>query len=151
MTTIEDAIKQTHFESELLKVNINLLFTANWLYNKITAVLKPFNITHEQFNVLRILKGSHPKSMYQKDILSRMIAPSSNLTLIIKKLVSKNLVSVQQSEKDGRAYQINITDAGLKLLTAIDVVIRNNDNYMHGLDTAEASQLNALLEKFRQV
>ena len=150
MASLEEALKQPKFDNEILKANINVLFTANWLYNKLSAHLKPHNLTHEQFNVLRILKGSHPKSMCQKDILSRMIAPNSNVTLIVKKLVAKNLIAVLQSETDKREYQINITDQGLQLLQTIDTEFKNNDNMVSKLSASEAFHLNALLEKLRE-
>ena len=149
MASLEKELKQPKFDNEILKANINVLFTANWLYNKLSANLKPHNLTHEQFNVLRILKGSHPKSMCQKDILSRMIAPNSNVTLIVKKLVAKNLIAVLQSETDKREYQINITEQGLELLQTIDTEFKNNDNMVSKLSTSEAFHLNALLEKLR--
>ena len=150
MASLEEALKQPKFDNEILKANINVLFTANWLYNKLSAHLKPHNLTHEQFNVLRILKGSHPKSMCQKDILSRMIAPNSNVTLIVKKLVAKNLIAVLQSETDKREYQINITDQGLELLQTIDTEFKNNENMVSKLSASEAFHLNALLEKLRE-
>ena len=150
MASLEEALKQPKFDNEILKANINVLFTANWLYNKFSAHIKPHNLTHEQFNVLRILKGSHPRSMCQKDILSRMIAPNSNVTLIVKKLVAKNLIAVLQSETDKREYQINITDQGLELLQTIDTEFKNNENLVSKLSTSEAFHLNALLEKLRE-
>lgn len=150
MASLEQEIKQSKFDNELLKANINIMFTANWLYNKISSILKPYNVTHEQFNVLRILKGSHPKNMCQKDILSRMIAPNSNVTLIIKKLVYKKLIQVLQSESDKREYQISITKAGLKLLDEIGNGFRNKNDHFNKLNTSEAFHLNSLLDKLRQ-
>lgn len=149
MATLEEEIKQSKFANEHIKANINVLFTANWLYNKISANLKPFNLTHEQFNVLRILKGSHPKNMCQKDILSRMIAPNSNITLIVRKLVEKQLIVVQQSEMDKREYEINITDAGLALLEAVEKGLKSKPNMLGSLSVSEAFHLNALLDKLR--
>ena len=150
MASLEQEIKQSKFDNELLKANINIMFTANWLYNKISSTLKPFNVTHEQFNVLRILKGSHPKNMCQKDILSRMIAPNSNVTLIIKKLVDKKLIQVLQSESDKREYQISITKAGLKLLEEIGNGFKNKNDHFNKLNTSEAFHLNSLLDKLRE-
>jgi len=147
MPTLEEEIKQSKFPNEYVKANLNVLFTANWLYNSITARLKPYNLTHEQFNVLRILKGSHPTCMCQKDVLSRMLAPNSNITLIVKKLVAKKLIKVQQSDQDKREYEINITKAGLDLLASI------GQNELRGpvsnLTASEAFHLNALLDKLR--
>ncbi|MCC7454398.1 MAG: MarR family transcriptional regulator [Crocinitomix sp.] len=150
MASLEQEIKQSKFANEHVKANINILFTANWLYNRLSAALKPFNITHEQFNVLRILKGSHPKEMCQKDILSRMIAPNSNLTLIVKKLVAKQLINVSQSATDKREYQINITSQGLSLLAEIDKGFESNMTHLKKLNASEAFHLNALLDKIRE-
>jgi DNA-binding MarR family transcriptional regulator len=149
MRTLEEEIKQSKFANEHIKANINVLFTANWLYNKFSVLLKPYNLTHEQFNVLRILKGSHPKEMCQKDILSRMIAPNSNLTLIIKKLVVKKLIKVSQSAIDKREYQIQITTQGLNLLKEIEKEFSKINKPLNGLSTSEAFHLNALLDKLR--
>jgi DNA-binding MarR family transcriptional regulator len=149
MASLEQDIQQARFDSEHLKANINILYTANWLYNKISANLKPFNLTHEQFNVLRILKGSHPRSMCQKDVKCRMIAPNSNVTLIIKKLIDKELVQVAQAMHDKREYQINITVTGMMLLEDIAKKIQRDDNRYNNLTVSEAFHLNALLDKMR--
>lgn len=149
MASLEKEIKQGKFANEQIKANLNILFTANWLYNKITTTLKPFNLTHEQLNVLRILRGSMPNCMCQKDILSRMIAPSSNLTLIIKKLIAKGLVNVRQSDRDKREYMIDITTEGLELLQKVDVEFEKNEMMHNQLSTSEAFHLNALLDKLR--
>lgn len=150
MATLEEEIKQSKFPNEHIKSHLNVLFTANWLYNKISFNLKPFNLTHEQFNVLRILKGSHPKSMNQKDILSRMIAPNSNITLIIKKLINKGLIVVKRSATDKREYEININNSGLKLLVEIEKDLQNKTNTIGKLSVSEAFHLNALLDKLRE-
>lgn len=150
MSSLEQAIQQTKFESEQVKAFINVLYTANILANKQTAVLKPFNLTQEQFNVLRILRGSMPKSMCQKDILCRMVAPSSNVTLLIKKLVTKKLVHVSQSDIDRREYVINITKSGLNTLASIDIVLKKEEEEFNTLSETEAKQLNKLLDKMRR-
>ena len=149
MPTLEEEIKQSKFANEQIKANLNVLYTANCLYNKISTFLKPLNLTHEQFNVLRILRGSHPKSMCQKDVLSRMIAPNSNLTLIVKKLKEKKLVSVKQSELDKREYIIHITKEGLNILKEMDKVFEKQKDKLNRLTESEAFHLNALLDKMR--
>jgi DNA-binding MarR family transcriptional regulator len=149
MASIEYEIKQRKFRNELVKANVNVLFTANWLNNRISAVLKPFNVTHEQFNVLRILKGSHPNAMCQKDILSRMIAPNSNVTLLIKKLKDKKLISVEQSERDKREYEISIAEPGLLLLLEIESILQSKVSDFNQLDETDAKTLNELLDKLR--
>ena len=149
MTSLEQDIKQKSFANEQVKANLNVLYTANWIYNKISSFLKPYNLTNEQFNVLRILRGSHPKSMCQKDILSRMIAPNSNVTLIITKLKTKKYIKVLQSEKDKREYVINITKEGLVILKEMDKILEQQKANFNNLSDSEAFHLNALLDKIR--
>ena len=149
MASLEKEIKQKNFANEQVKANLNVLYTANWIYNKISSFLKPHNLTHEQFNVLRILRGSHPKSMCQKDILSRMIAPNSNVTLIITKLKNKKYIKVLQSEKDKREYVINITKEGLSVLNEMDKIFEQQKRNFNNLSDSEAFHLNALLDKIR--
>jgi DNA-binding MarR family transcriptional regulator len=149
MASLEHDIKQKNFANEQVKANLNVLYTANWIYNKISSFLKPNNLTHEQFNVLRILRGSQPKNMCQKDILSRMIAPNSNVTLIITKLKTKKYIKVIQSEKDKREYVINITTEGLSVLNEMDKIFEQQKRNFNNLSDSEAFHLNALLDKIR--
>jgi DNA-binding MarR family transcriptional regulator len=149
MASIEEEIKQSSFQSAQVKANINVLFTANWLGNKISAILKNYNLTTEQFNVLRILRGRHPESMCQKDILQRMIARQSNLTLIIKKLQDKGFISVQRSERDGREYVIAIAKTGLEVLADIDKFDLKKMDAVNHLTDEEAGLLSALLDRMR--
>jgi DNA-binding MarR family transcriptional regulator len=149
MASLEQDIKQKNFANEQVKANLNVLYTANWIYNKISSFLKPNNLTHEQFNVLRILRGSQPKNMCQKDILSRMIAPNSNVTLIITKLKTKKYIKVIQSEKDKREYVINITKEGLSVLNEMDKIFEQQKRNFNNLSDSEAFHLNALLDKIR--
>jgi len=149
MASLEHDIKQKNFANEQVKANLNVLYTANWIYNKISSFLKPNNLTHEQFNVLRILRGSQPKNMCQKDILSRMIAPNSNVTLIITKLKTKKYIKVIQSEKDKREYVINITKEGLSVLNEMDKIFEQQKRNFNNLSDSEAFHLNTLLDKIR--
>ena len=149
MASIEEEIQQKKFTNEFLKANINILFTANWLNNKLAVYFKAFNLSNEQFNVLRILRGKHPAQMCQKDILARMIARQSNLTMILKKLVQKGLVNIARSETDGRAYLISITEAGLGTLEKLDIAMEPLQNSFNPLTISEAFHLNALLDKLR--
>lgn len=149
MASLEEEIKQKHFPNDWIKANLNIMFTAYWLSNKISAHLKPYKLTQEQFNILRILRGSHPKSLCQKDILSRMLARNSNVTLIIKKLVDKKLIVVEHSEQDRRQYVISITKAGLDLLKVLDKSLKKLEDTERTLSESEAFHLNALLDKIR--
>lgn len=148
MPSLEQELK-SGFINERVKANLNILFTASFLSNRINSNLKPFGLTHEQFNVLRILRGRYPESMCQKDILNRMIARNSNVTLIIRKLSKKGWVHVGQSPKDRREYEINITQEGLQLLQELDKHLYTQQGDFSSLTESEAFHLNALLDKIR--
>ncbi len=150
MASIEEELKNPKFPDEQTKSNLNIMFTANWLNNHISTLLKPFKLSPEQFNVLKILKGQHPNTICQKGILERMIAKQSNITLIIKKLKTKKLIVVDRSERDKREYMILISDAALDLLDDIDVVLIKGIPKVNQLNISEAFHLNALLDKLRE-
>jgi len=149
MASIDEELKIKSFISEQIKSNLNIMFTANWLNNHVSALLKPYKLTPEQFNILRILKGFHPKVMCQKDILERMIARQSNVTLIIKKLKEKKLIEVERSTTDKREYVISITNSALKLLEEVNIVFTKEMPKINQLGASEAFQLNSLLDKLR--
>ena len=106
---LEQAIKSTKFKSEVQKAGLNVLYTAWWIKTLTVKELKVFDITHEQYNVLRILKGKHPDLMCVKDIASRMIEKSSNVPRIVDRLELKNLIVRTQGEIDGRQTVITLT------------------------------------------
>ncbi len=149
MPTIESEVKQEKFQSEFQKAAVNILFTGSWLYNLNVTFLKTFDVTPEQFNVLRILRGSHPKPMMLADITCRMIDKNSNATRLVEKLRIKGFVKREICKNNRRQVDISITDKGLNLLTKID---RSSDAWqstLKNLSKAEAQQLNFLLDKLR--
>ena len=146
---IEEALKIKNFESETQKAYINVLYTATILKGKINLRLKTFDLTHEQFNVLRIIKGQFPNPVCVKDITDRMIDPNSNTTRILDKLEQKQLVKRTPSERDRRELWIIITDNGLDLLNNIEVHFKQETLHQSALSHAEASLLNNLLDKLR--
>lgn len=149
MPSIESEVKQEKFQSEFQKAAVNILFTGSWLYNQNATFLKTFDVTPEQFNVLRILRGSHPKPMMLADITCRMIDKNSNATRLVEKLRVKGLVKREICKNNRRQVDISITEKGLMLLTKID---RSSDTWhstLKNLSKAEAQQLNFLLDKLR--
>jgi DNA-binding MarR family transcriptional regulator len=149
MPSIESEVKQEKFQSEFQKAAVNILFTGSWLYNLNATFLKTFDVTPEQFNVLRILRGSHPKPMMLADITCRMIDKNSNATRLVEKLRVKALVKREICKNNRRQVDISITDKGLTVLTKID---RSSDTWqstLKNLTKAEAQQLNFLLDKLR--
>jgi DNA-binding MarR family transcriptional regulator len=145
---IEDEIKQQKFKSEHQKAVINLLYTASWLQGKQQDFFKPFNITAQQFNILRILKGQHPKSISGTEIKSRMLDRNSDVSRLLDRLVAKELISKKTCPNDKRATDVNITEAGLELLRSIEKYQNNIDGVL-ALGEDEAIQLSHLLDKSR--
>jgi DNA-binding MarR family transcriptional regulator len=146
---IAEEIKQDKFISEQQKASINIMFTSSWLYNANAAFLKDFGITPEQFNVLRILRGSHTQPLMLADITCRMIDRSSNATRLVEKLRVKGLVKREICKTNRRQVDISITDKGLNLLTKVDRASVAWHLTLKNLTRTEAQQLNTLLDKLR--
>jgi DNA-binding MarR family transcriptional regulator len=144
---VEQAIQSNKFKSEVHKVTINILYSAWYVKTIISKELKDFGLTHEQYNVLRILKGKHPEQMCVRDIASRMIEKSSNVPRIIDRLVVKKLVKRETSAIDKRETVINITQAGLAILKASTLVIENVHQQYFTITETDAKALNGLLDK----
>lgn len=147
--SLEQDIKQEKFLSEFEKSAVNILFTSSWLYNINATRLKQHDITPEQFNVLRILRGSHPKAMMLADITCRMIDRSSNATRLVEKLRQKNLIKREICENNRRQVDIVVTPKGLEVLTKID---QESDSWLATLKSiskTEAQELNRILDKLR--
>lgn len=148
---LEQAIKSTKFKSEVHKAVLHILYTAWWLKTLSVKELKEFGLTHEQYNVLRILKGKHPEKMCVRDIASRMIEKSSNVPRIIDRLVAKKLVDRASSESDKRETVITITETGIKLLADSTCMIEELYSNQFSIPEEDAIHLNHLLEKVRNV
>jgi DNA-binding MarR family transcriptional regulator len=146
---IEHDIKQEKFNSDHQKVAINILYTGSWLYNINATYLKKFAITPEQFNVLRILRGSFPKPMMLAEITERMIDKSSNCTRLVEKLKQKGLVNRITCENNRRQVDISITDKGQQLLKKIDLGQTAWMETMGKISKTEAKELNRILDKLR--
>jgi DNA-binding MarR family transcriptional regulator len=147
--SLERDIKQNKFPDEHEKVVINILFTASWLYNKNAARLKPHDITPEQYNVLRILRGSHPRALMLADVTSRMIDKSSNATRLVEKLRLKGLLRREICENNRRQVDISITESGLDLLKGIDLEATTWLEGIRVISQDEARELNRILDKLR--
>jgi len=146
---LEQAIQSNKFKNEMHKASLNILYTAWWLKTRMSNELKAFGLTHEQYNVLRILKGKFPEQMCVKDIGCRMIEKSSNVPRIIDRLEIKKLVKRAISPNDRRETVITLTQSGLTILAATTEKINELMDEMVCMEKTEAIQLNSLLEKMR--
>lgn len=146
---LEDAIQSTKFASQKQKASLNILYTAWWIKTEASRELKNFGLTHEQFNVLRILKGKHPEQMCVKDIGCRMIEKNSNVPRIVDRLELKKWVKRSTSPLDKRETVTTLTQAGLNILALANEKVNKLFADKLELNEAEAESLNLLLEKMR--
>jgi DNA-binding MarR family transcriptional regulator len=146
---LEQAIQSNKFKNETQKAALNVLYTAWWLKTSMSKGLKEFGLTHEQYNVLRILKGKYPEQICVRDIACRMIEKNSNVPRIIDRLEIKKLVKRTSSAADKRETVITLTQAGILLLEASTKSIDETMEKVTILSEADSVQLNKLLEKLR--
>ncbi|MGV3594792.1 MAG: MarR family winged helix-turn-helix transcriptional regulator [Sediminibacterium sp.] len=147
---LEQAIQSTRFKNEVHKAGLNILYTAWWLKTVMSRELKEFGLTHEQYNVLRILKGKHPELICVKDIACRMIEKNSNVPRIIDRLEIKKLVKRATSEADKRETVISLTQSGIAVLEASTQRVNAIFDEVMVINEAEAASINQLLERVRE-
>lgn len=146
---IEKDIKQSKFRNEWQKASMNIIFTNNWMLNQFESVFCKGNITHQQYNILRILRGAHgPLSTMQ--IRDRMLDKMSDTSRIVDRLILKGLVAKCTNKEDKRLVDVSITDKGLELLANLDQMATELDNILKNLTEEEAALLNNLLDKIRE-
>lgn len=145
---IEEAIK-SKFSSEQQKALLNIIYTANWLNSIEIERLKPYGISPQQYNVLRILRGSHPKSMTVFSIKDRMLDKTPNTTRLLDKLLNKNLITRVRCEQDRRVVHVNITEFGLKQLSKLDLEVDKIESLLSFITDEEANTINSLMDKIR--
>ena len=145
---IEHEIQQYTFRNEWQKSMINLIYTHNWLIEKIKILLKDEDITLQQFNILRILRGSKTV-LSTMQIRERMMDKMSDTSRIVDRLVIKGFVKKTPCKVDKRLVEVQITTKGLSLLRRVDEKQVNLDAIMNKISLKEAAQLSNLLDKLR--
>ncbi|MCB9426398.1 MAG: MarR family transcriptional regulator [Flavobacteriales bacterium] len=147
--TFEELVKSKEVDVRKRAV-ISIVYTQNILGDKLNEMLKPYDLSPEQFNVLRILRGNKGKPANMSTIQERMIAKTSNTTRLIDKLLAKDLVSRQVCPNNRRKMEVNITDKGLSLLLEIDPKMnKHEESSTRNLTQKELEQLIDLLDKIR--
>ncbi|MEI6087373.1 MAG: MarR family transcriptional regulator [Bacteroidota bacterium] len=146
---IEKDINQYQFRNFYQKAEVNLIYTCNWINEKLKQIIDEADITTQQYNILRILRGSKmPISTLQ--IRDRMLDKMSDTSRIVDRLVKKGLAEKATCISDKRLVDIRISEKGLALLEHLDIRNADIDNIMHNLTEAEAIQLSYLLDKVRE-
>jgi DNA-binding MarR family transcriptional regulator len=146
---LEKDIHQVHFVSDKQKALINLLYTYGWVIEKIKDFLSKEDITHQQYNILRILRGSHPGPLSTLQIRERMLDKMSDTSRIVDRLLIKGLVKKSTCSKDKRLVDVLITEKGQKLLKKIDAEVDHVTMIMTNLSDKEAADLSEILDKLR--
>jgi DNA-binding MarR family transcriptional regulator len=146
---IEKDINQQHFQSEAQKAMINLMYTYSWVTERIKEILAEESITMQQFNILRILRGSDPMPLSTLSIRERMLDKMSDTSRIVDRLLAKGLVNKKTCVTDKRLVDVYITSDGKKLLEKLD----NKSDVMNAiaskLSNSELGKLNELLDLLR--
>jgi len=150
--SINKEIKQSNFSSEQQRLIMNLVYTGNTLSADSNRMFKKYDLTNQQFNVLRILRGQKGCAITVKDIESRMLDKSSNVSRLIDKLLKKNYVERVACCEDRRRVDIKITDLGLTFLSSVDgEVLAIEQKYVNAISIEEAKLVNEILDKLRTV
>ncbi|MGZ3853088.1 MAG: MarR family winged helix-turn-helix transcriptional regulator [Flavisolibacter sp.] len=147
--SIDKDIQQTRFASSRHKALINILFTYGWALERIKKVLAEHDITHQQFNILRILRGSYPNPISTLQIRERMLDKMSDTSRIVDRLILKGLAQKAVSPKDHRLVDVLITEKGQAVLKEIDDGPDLVLEVMHNVSEEETEDLSHLLDKVR--
>lgn len=148
--TIEEILKSTVPMDSSKKIIMNIIYTQNVITENFNEILKPYDISSEQFNVLRILRGQKGNPANMCVIQERMLAKTSNTTRLVDKLLVKDFVTRKVCPENRRKIEVKITQKGLDLLGELDPKVKaHEDSFSNNLNEDEKAQLNQLLEKFR--
>lgn len=146
---LEKEIQQSKFQDEYHKLFINLIYTGNWAKNLDSDLFKAHKLTSQQYNVLRILRGQHPKPISVNLILDRMLDKMSNTSRLVEKLRQKALLERRECKEDRRQAEVLITKAGLDVLEAIDKEFEARKDRFNTITKEEAETVNSILDKLR--
>ncbi len=146
---LEDEIAQKHFKNNYQRAIVNMIFSYNWMIDHHVKILKPYGITLQQYNILRILRGQHPKPATIKLIRERMLDRMSDASRIVEKLRIKGMIERNICDTDRRNVDVVITEKGLNLLAELDTVFNEMESSVLSLSEDEVKVLNELLDKMR--
>jgi DNA-binding MarR family transcriptional regulator len=146
--SLEKDIHQSKFRSEYHKMTVNLIYTYNWVMEMSRRLFEKADLTPQQFNILRILRGA-AKPLSTLQIRQRMLDKMSDTSRIVDRLMKKDLVTKVICKTDRRLVDVTISDKGLSLLETLDSYNDELDNQLKGLNEEEAKTLNHLLDKLR--
>jgi DNA-binding MarR family transcriptional regulator len=145
---IEKDIQQLNFRNEYQKATVNIIFSANWLHEKINVFLEEEDITQQQYNIMRILRGSQ-KPLSTLQIRERMLDKMSDTSRIVERMLKKGLVEKSICSSDKRLVDVILSKEGYDVLEKLDKKNDEIDSVLHHLSIEEAETINRLLDKMR--
>lgn len=148
---IEKDIQQARFRNVHQKAAINLIYTVGWMRDRTKSMFEAEDITPQQFNILRILRGSFPKPLSTLQIRERMLEKMSDTSRIVDRLIAKGLVKKLTCKNDRRLVDVIISDKGKKLLERLDTRQDEIDGVLGKLSEKDANILSDLLDKIRDI
>lgn len=146
--SIEKDISQQKFRNEYQKAAVNIIYTFNWMCERQKKWFDQYDITSQQFNILRILRGAG-KPLSTLQIRQRMLDRMSDTSRIVDRLILKELVQKITCPSDKRLVDVTITEKGQQLLEQMDENQDELESMLKSISEAEAASLNALLDKLR--
>lgn len=147
---IEEVVKSNAIMGLSQKAVLNIIYTQNNINERLIEIFKPYDLSNEQYNVLRILRGQKGNPANMCLIQERMLAKTSNTTRLVDKLLLKELVTRKVCKENRRKIEVLITEKGLDILKELDPKVDNYEqNIVANLSSSELEQLNELLEKIR--
>ncbi len=149
---IEEVIKSNVIMGDAKKVILSIMYTQNVIHDKFVELLKPYDLSGEQYNVLRILRGQKGNPANMCIIQERMLSKSSNTTRLIDKLLLKDFVTREVCPENRRKIEVLITQKGLNVLEELDPKVNEHEQlFAANLNPEELQLLNSLLEKYRTI
>ena len=145
----EDILKTEGSPELRFRTVLDILHTASVINNMHLKFLKPFNLSVQQYNILRILRSSYPDSLTVQEIKEQMVDRTPNTTRMVDKLLLQKLVTRVRSNKDRRKVYVKITDQGLEIMSKTDIILKDFMKITDNLSSSETNQLSCLLEKLR--
>ena len=149
MMDIAQAIDQKRFKDDYQRLIINLIYTSSWLVNRQNAALKPYDLTVQQFNLMRILRGRAPQPATVQYITERMLDKNSNASRLLDKLCAKGLAERHICPSNRRAVDVHLTEAGQEMLNHLDETLLGANALDRNLTDAQARHVSDMLDQLR--
>ncbi|MCI4651709.1 MarR family transcriptional regulator [Phaeodactylibacter sp.] len=146
---VSEEIRASKFKDEFHKAMVNLYYTYKWYDDILGDLFKSYKILPQHFNVLMILKGSHPSPCSPKDIREVMLDKGRDITRLVDKLVAKGYATRELNPENRRQINIFITDSGQKMVSKMNQELIKKIQSLNNLSEKEVTQLNEILNKLR--